>query len=140
MRNSELSRRWRLRPLWETVGLAMVGVIVVLSLVPAQMVPAAGGLNDKVGHALSYSLAMGWYAQVRATAGGRAGWAIALSVLGGLLEVLQGQTETRHFEWADILADWVGVAAGWMLSVRLCPDALHQLDAWIARDWSARRV
>ncbi|RZA07387.1 MAG: VanZ family protein, partial [Proteobacteria bacterium] len=35
---------------------------------------------------------------------------------GGLIEVLQSLTPDRSAEWADLLADGIGLGVGWLLA------------------------
>ena len=64
---------------------------------------------DKLQHAASFAalFALGWLGRFRS------GWRLAfgLLALGATIEVLQSFTVTRTAEWADLLADVVGIAA-----------------------------
>lgn len=72
---------------------------------------------DKANHALAFaSLALcGLLALRQATAVTAAALLAALLAWGGALEVLQSFLPPRQGDWADLLADGVGLAAGALL-------------------------
>jgi VanZ family protein len=87
-------------------------VIVVLSLLPVTELP--GGIFnfwDKAQHALAYALlallALRAYPMHR-----RLNTALALLLLGGLLELAQAASGWRYGEWSDLLANGVGIGLG----------------------------
>ncbi len=73
---------------------------------------------DKANHALAFA-ALALTAllgrQGRSTAGAAA-WLLALVAWGGVLELLQSQLPPRQGDWADLLANAVGVALGALLA------------------------
>jgi len=101
---------------------------VVLSMISNPPIPADVPDGDKIGHFLAYALLAAWAvwifperrAQVRA--------ALALCLLGVVIEVMQGTLTThRSMDWHDALADFAGVLAGAWLALR-APAALQRLD------------
>lgn len=100
--------------LWLGAWLAMVGVVVVASLIPPQAVPLSGFDHaDKLHHLASYfalsAMATALFATIRA----RAGAGMALMLLGIALELAQAQwTTQRQAEAWDALANTVGVLLG----------------------------
>jgi len=105
--------RWS--PLWLATGWLLVSSIVYLSLVPA---PPSIDLpeGDKLEHVLAYAVLMFWFAQMYYRTRSRLLFAIGFVLLGVALEFLQGLTETRQFEIADMIADAAGVMLGWMIA------------------------
>jgi VanZ family protein len=99
--------------------------VCVGSLLPAAVVPLDQVGGDKLLHAAAYSMLMIWfgglYRRDRHVA-----IALALLAFGVSLDLLQGLTETRSFELADIVADAVGVLSGLLLSASL-------LEGWCQR-------
>lgn len=90
------------------LGAALVAVAWT-SLIPPDQLPQGVSVSDKVVHALAYA-ALGALAVL---SGLRLVPAIVLVVAFGLLlEVVQGITGYRSFEWADLVADLVGAALG----------------------------
>jgi VanZ family protein len=88
----------------------MVIGVVVGSLLPGEVVSRAM-FHDKLEHGFAYALLMVWFAGFY-----RRGLYLAvggvLIALGLGLEVVQGFTRTRTFDWYDLLADSVGILAG----------------------------
>ena len=72
---------------------------------------------DKANHVLAFA-ALGWVARGAAGPATDAAWrwVAAVMVYGVLIEILQTQVPGRHGEMADLLADAVGLAAGWIFA------------------------
>jgi VanZ family protein len=85
----------------------MVAALVWGSLTPAPP-PSAG--NDKLGHFAVYGVLMFWFAQLYAR---RMFYAAGFIALGIALEFAQGSLGYRSFELYDMLANALGVLAGW---------------------------
>ncbi len=122
--------RLRLRRLWHAVGAVLIAAIFYLSLTPNPVeIPVEQG--DKAGHVLAYATLMFWYAQMHSSARARFIHAIAFVAMGVAIEFLQRATGYRSFEVADMLADAVGVALGWMLAPPRLPNLLRRFeDHW----------
>ncbi len=116
--NRNLASIFRLRWLF---WLCVIAVLVLSLLPPAPDMPTTGW--DKANHAFGFALL--------AVLGGLAYPGRAVHVLLGLLaygaviEVLQGLTSWRTAEWADLLADAIGLGLGGL--------ALHLYGAHRAR-------
>ncbi len=96
---------------WLFAGTAVV--VMVLSLAPLE--PGAPSLGwDKANHMAAFALlaVLGCRAYPSHTAVVLAG----LLVYGGLIEVLQSFTSYRRAEWADLLADALGLPLGWLVA------------------------
>jgi VanZ family protein len=122
MKTEARALRWL--PLWLAIGWLLVAVVVYLSLTPTPPeidVPK----GDKVGHVLAYAVLMFWFVQIYERTRSRVLFALGFVLLGIALEFLQGFTETRQFEIADMIADATGVALGWMAA----PPRTHNLLA-----------
>ena len=94
------------------LALAMLGILVLSVLPPSPHLPSTGW--DKSNHMLGFGTlgllgTRGWPGRT---------WAVmaALLVYGGLIEVLQSLTPDRSAEWADLLADGIGLGVGWLLA------------------------
>ena len=116
MRADARARHWLQRGL---VGgfWALVLCVTVLSLMPtAYLPPQVFSLWDKAQHALAFTAlaALGLLAYPRQP------WRLAIGLLafGGAIELAQAATGWRYGEWADWLADAVGLAAGSALAWR----------------------
>jgi VanZ family protein len=97
----------------------MIAGVVVASLIPARAVEMIlGGLNDKLEHAAAYAGLMAWFGGMFRRAA-QPWLAVALVVLGGVIELLQGLTPTRTPDVLDLAADTAGVLIGLVLSMTL---------------------
>jgi VanZ family protein len=110
--------------LWRGTFWACALAILVLSLMPpVPQMPTTGW--DKSNHMLGFAVLMlfGRWAYP-----GRTVFLVCgLLAYGILIELLQSLTPARFAEWGDLLADGLGLFAGW---------ALGQMMAWLL----ARRV
>jgi VanZ family protein len=96
-------RAWRV-----ALGAALIAVAWT-SLLPPEDLPHDVAVSDKAVHALAYAL----LGALAVLSGFRWLPAIAGVVAFGLLvEVAQGISGYRSFEWADLLADALGAAVG----------------------------
>ena len=110
-----------MRPLWIAVGWAMVAAVVWLSLTPSP--PKVDfEQSDKVGHLLAYGALMFWFAQLYARRA-RVLCAAGFVLMGIGLEFAQGALGYRTPEGLDMLANTLGVVAGWGAALIL-PKAL----------------
>ena len=94
---------------------ALLLCVAVLSLLPTDYLPPPiFSLWDKAQHALAFTAlaALGLQAYPRRR------WQVlaGLLVFGGLIELAQAATAWRHGEWADWLADAVGLVLGLALA------------------------
>ena len=92
--------------LWHFIGAMMVLFIIYMALVPHPIVSMSGPWSDKLYHFSGYFGVMAWYAQFVKQ---RYLTIILLVLLGIALEFMQMLVNTRSFEWADMLANTVGV-------------------------------
>lgn len=114
--------RWHLR--WLTAGWVMVVAVVLLSLTPNLPIKVDVSGFDKVEHAAAYLVLMAWFGGLSSRALHR--WiALALLVLGAVIEVAQGFSGFRTADARDLAADAVGIGAGWLL-------ARHAARGWFA--------
>lgn len=121
----------RFARVWQTIGVTLVAAVIGLSLTPA--LPAPGlSINDKSAHLIAYGAMMGWYGQIWYDRRRRALVAAALIVLGLALEGAQAGIGGRYMEWADALANTLGVLLGWGLSATPLRGLLAYLDARLA--------
>ena len=118
---------FRARKLWLVVGWLLVLLVIFLSLVPVPVeVPVEGG--DKFGHVTAYAALMFWFANLFETVNRRGILAIGFVALGIALEFVQGWTDYRTFELADMAADAFGVAVGWVLAPPRLPNFLQRIE------------
>lgn len=114
----------RIAGYWKAAGWVLVLAIIAFSLMPS---PPDLGVNqgDKLGHLAVYGLATLWFAQPYTGLRQRIGLALGMVALGIALEYGQRATGYRSFEVADMLADALGVAIGWLLAPPRLPNLLN---------------
>lgn len=99
--------------LWRVALALLVGTVLYLALVPHPPTQADMGW-DKLNHLTAFVtltlVAFQAYARVRWRAAG------GLLAFGALIEVLQAFTPTRSTDWADLVADALGIALGSLLA------------------------
>ena len=101
--------------LWLTIGWLMVAAITFLSLAPLEVDLSQG--RDKWSHFLAYGSLMFWFGMLYRQRVSHFFLAPTFVVMGISLEYLQGMTGYRNFDLADMLANTVGVALGWLLAL-----------------------
>jgi hypothetical protein len=107
----------RFPKLWSAVGWLLVGGVVVGSLIPGRALEVIH-TSDKVLHAGSYFVLMVWFAGFYRR-GAYPLLAASLMALGLIVDLLQGLTATRSFDWRDVGMNCVGVIAGLVLAASL---------------------
>ena len=107
----------------------MVLVVVGASLMPARAVEILfGALNDKIEHAAAYAGLMAWFGGMFRRS--LQFWiGLALVVLGGGVELLQGLTPTRTPDVVDLAADTVGILIGFALSVTVLTRWCQRIES-----------
>ena len=106
--NETVHARPRLIVVWYGLGALLLLLVAILSLIPAPDT----GVDDKLSHLLTYFLLGGWFGVLAADRRVLAWTFASLVVYGGAIELLQGTTDYRFAEWADLLADAVGAGLG----------------------------
>lgn len=109
---------------WSLVGWFGAGLILYLSLTPH---PPELDIEqgDKLQHMAAYAVLMGWWAQMAASDRPNARIAAVMLGFGILIEFLQAGTGYRTFSYADMVADAVGIALGWMLAPPRGPNLMR---------------
>lgn len=100
---------------WLVGGWILVLLVIVLSVMPGAA-ELRMSLSDKTGHMLAYLVLTVWFAGVYSRAR-YPGIVVGLILLGGGLEMVQGQLLHRSAEFADLVANCIGITAGIVLSL-----------------------
>lgn len=86
--------------------------MVYFSVAPAPPVPDIDLFRwDKFNHLLAYAWLTFWFGQISRRPLTRAAWALSFVLLGVGMEFVQAQGTARRFEYADMLANSLGVLA-----------------------------
>jgi VanZ family protein len=115
-------------PLWLLLGISLVLVVIYLSLTakPPEIVSFA--FSDKIGHFLAYAVLMGWFGQIFNGRSHLILFALGFVLMGISLEYVQGMGRHRHFEYADMVANTIGVGLGLLLTVTVFKGSLHWVE------------
>ena len=120
----------KLRSLWLIIGYVLVAVVTYLSLTSA---PIDTGLQfpyeDKMYHVFAYFTLMAWFAQIYHGRIQRYLIAIVLIVMGCSFEFLQSLDANRYAEFADIVANVLGVLAGFSLTLTEAKYTLVKIES-----------
>jgi VanZ family protein len=122
----------RIAGYWKAAGWMLVLAIITLSLTPA---PPHLNLEqgDKLGHFAAYGLVTLWFAQLYTALRQRIWLALGMVALGIALEYAQRATGYRSFEVADMAADAIGVAIGWLAAPPRLPNFLSWAEKRLSR-------
>ena len=113
--------------LWAIAGWTMVAAIVWLSVTPSP--PEIDVENaDKVEHLLAYGTLTLWFCQLYAARRAQLAFVIGFIAMGVALEFVQGALAYRTFDTADMLANTIGVLAGWAVARALGPDLFGRIE------------
>jgi VanZ family protein len=119
----------KFRVLWLSIGYALVGLVIILSLVSA---PADMKMNipfeDKVYHAFAYFTLMVWFSQIYHDRFRRGVLALLFIFMGILLEYLQSFDPSRFAEYGDMIANASGVASGYALTLTAARNYLLRIE------------
>jgi hypothetical protein len=121
----------RHRRLWTVFGIGFVLLVIYLSLARP---PRDLDLPDvfDVGHVIAYCWLMLWFAQLHRAASRRWLFAAGFGAMGIVLEYIQGTTGYRHFDYADMLRNFIGVALGFGLACTPLQDTLYWVERRLA--------
>ncbi len=121
---------YRYRRIWFLLGWGMVAAVVVLSLIPLEV--DLGDNRDKLAHFAAYGSLSFWFAMLIEGRGRELRVAAAFALLGVALEFLQGLTDYRTFEIADMIANATGAALGWGLAQTPLGNAIDWMERLLA--------
>jgi VanZ family protein len=95
--------------LWYSLGAMLLILVGVISLLPGG--PDIGG-NDKIAHCLTYMVIAAWFSILLVRVRGLLFVFFGLVFYGYLIERLQGMTDYRFEDVADMVANTLGVFIG----------------------------
>ena len=121
------------RNLWLLIGWGMVFLIIYLSLEPNPPQPVDFNQADKLEHLSAYAMLMLWFCQIYWDTQQRFRIALGFAAMGILIEILQGLGGVRFFEYADMLANAIGVLIGWGMGQTVLKQSLYYVEQKIDR-------
>lgn len=121
----------KFRKTWLLIGCGWVLLVIYLSLMHNPPQIADFHLLDKLEHISAYGFLMFWFSQLYWDLRQRASIAASLAAMGVLIEILQGMQGFRVFEYADMVANTLGVLTGWGLGQTAFKKSLLRLEQLI---------
>lgn len=118
------------RRAWLVAGMLLVGLVVYLSLIPHPPEPLSFPQSDKLEHGFAYASLSLWFCQIFLRGRQRIAVVVALVTLGVVIEILQGLSGYRYFEYADMLANSVGVLLGVLLARTPLGRVFVLIESW----------
>jgi len=118
----------RYRRIWLLLGWGMVAAVVVLSLIPVEVDLGEG--RDKLAHFVAYGSLAFWFGMLFDGRGSQLRAALGFAAMGVSLEFLQGLTDYRTLEIADMVANAIGAGLGWGLAQTPLRNALEWVE-WL---------
>jgi len=115
------------RTLWLWIGWAYIGFIFFISLMP-QPPKLDVSHFDKGVHFLAYAAAMAWFIQLYSHKLTRIYYALGLVCMGIGIEFLQNLSGSRMFEYADMLANSLGVISALFIVKGVLAQALWHIE------------
>ncbi len=101
---------------WLAIGIILIVALIIASLMPVPTVMTTFPAHtDKLEHLVAYFVLMGWFVQIYHLPAQRLRLALFFIILGLLLEVLQGVSGIRQADWADMVANSLGVLLAWQI-------------------------
>ena len=112
---------------WLTVGISWWALIAVFSLISPPQITMPDNI-DKLYHAFSYSVLMGWWLQLFPQPRTRTLLAVVFVLFGVAIEVLQSFHPLRHFDVWDMLANSAGILLAWLLGKTSLDQLLYRFE------------
>jgi uncharacterized protein YfiM (DUF2279 family) len=123
--------QYRFGRIWLLLGWGMAVSVLVLSLIPIDVDLGQG--SDKVEHFIAYAGLAFWFGLLYAGWRRQLGFALGFIVMGVVIEFLQGMTDYRSFEVADMVADGTGALLGFALLRTPLGNVLHWVERLLGR-------
>lgn len=118
---------------WLILGWSMVFLVVIMSVIPSPDVLDVLTTRDKLVHLVAYSVLMLWFGCIYSSGRRYLILGLVLILLGIVLELLQGMTSYRYFEYKDMIVNGLGVFIGWLLSLTRVSSLLIFVEQRIMR-------
>ena len=113
---------------WLILGWGMVFLVVIMSVIPSPAALDVLTTRDKFVHFFAYFVLMLWFGGIYLSGRKYLILGLALILIGIILELLQGMTSYRYFEYKDMIVNGFGVLLGWLLSMTRVSSLLIFVD------------
>lgn len=124
----------RYRKLWLSLGWLLVASVWYLSLTPKPpQIDLGIDFFDKISHFTAYATMMFWFMQLYPATRTRLLYAVGFIAMGSSIEILQGMGTARLFEYADMLANSLGVLCVYMFINTKSGKMLRYIEQIIAK-------
>ena len=120
------------RKIWLLLGIIYILLILLGSLakIPESEIQFSGA--DKIIHFSMYFILVGWFSQLYEKNSSRLIILLLAMLLGLLIEILQGLTAYRSFDYLDEVANSIGAICAFLLLKTSLASSLAIIDSWIA--------
>lgn len=116
--------------LWLVSGWILVALAIALNIMPSHDLPKLGGINDKIEHAMGYTVLSLWFAGIYP----RARYpmiGVGLLVMGIVIEGLQGAMNVgRQADLRDVYANSAGIVCGLVIALAWLGGWAQRVEAW----------
>ncbi|HEY0719780.1 MAG TPA: hypothetical protein VGE50_00865 [Gammaproteobacteria bacterium] len=120
---------------WLITGLLLIAVVIFFSITSHPPKLLSFKWSDKLEHFASYFVLMGWFMQLYRSHKQRLLWALLFAGQGLALEIVQGMSRWRTFDYWDATANTLGVMVAWVWAYRgldrLLPALERRLQGWV---------
>lgn len=123
----------RFKALWVSIGILMLATVAIASVISLPAPVKSVMLHDKLLHTVAYAALMGWFAQIYRHDLTRLLLAVALVLMGIVIEFIQGTVPQRQFDVLDMVANTSGVLLAWALAYTWVGHVLEKVESWFFR-------
>ena len=103
------------RKIWLSLGVLAMMAVAILCLLPSSNLPKFS-VSDKLVHFSAYFVLAAWFSGI-VKRNNYIVFGLVLLAFSYLIELLQGLSKYRSFEWQDLLANGLGISVALLLGV-----------------------
>lgn len=113
---------------WLIVGWLLIAAVIFLSVTAQPPKFLTFRWSDKLEHFSAYFVLMAWFVQIYRTHRQRLVWALLFVAQGLSLEIVQGMSRWRTFDYWDAAANTLGIMVAWWWASRGLDRLLPALE------------
>jgi len=118
---------------WIALGVLLLSLVFAFSMNTMPSVLEAIMMHDKLVHAFAYAALMMWFSQIFQHNVTRMLLVIGLLLFGIGMELAQGQVPGRTLDYADMVANTLGITCSWALSYTWVGNIFAKAEEFYAR-------